>query len=105
MAYSCAYFREPDNTLDEAQQNKFDHLCRKLRLQAGDYLLDVGCGWGGLARFAAREYGAKVFGITLSKEQLKLGRDRVKKEGLSDQVDLQIWTIATCLRTDASTRW
>lgn len=90
MAYSCAYFKEPDNTLDEAQQNKFDHLCRKLRLQAGDYLLDVGCGWGGLARFAAREYGAKVFGITLSKEQLKLGRQRVAEEGLEEQVDLRI---------------
>lgn len=64
MVYSCAYFREPDNTLQQAQQDKFDHLCRKLRLAAGDYLLDVGCGWGGLARFAAREYGAKVFGIT-----------------------------------------
>lgn len=60
MAYSCAYFREADNTLDQAQQDKFDHLCRKLRLNAGDYLLDVGCGWGGLARFAAREYDAKV---------------------------------------------
>lgn len=90
MVYSCAYFREPDDTLDEAQQNKFDHLCRKLRLQAGDYLLDVGCGWGGLARFAAREYGARVLGITLSKQQLKLGRQRVKEEGLGDQVELRI---------------
>lgn len=90
MAYSCAYFREPDDTLDEAQSNKFDHLCRKLRLQAGDYLLDVGCGWGGLARFAAREYGAKVFGITLSKEQLALARQRVDEQGLGDQVELQI---------------
>lgn len=90
MAYSCAYFKTPDDSLDQAQQNKFEHLCRKLRLQRGDYLLDVGCGWGGLARFAAREFGAKVFGITLSKEQLKLGRERVKAEGLQKQVDLQI---------------
>ncbi|MCE1116682.1 MULTISPECIES: C17 cyclopropane fatty acid synthase CfaB [Pseudomonas] len=90
MVYSCAYFKEPDNTLAQAQQDKFDHLCRKLRLQAGDYLLDVGCGWGGLARFAAREYGARVYGITLSKEQLKLGRQRVKEEGLADKVDLHI---------------
>lgn len=90
MAYSCAYFKNPDDTLEQAQQNKFEHLCRKLRLKQGDYLLDVGCGWGGLARFAAREYGAKVFGITLSKEQLKLGRERVKAEGLQKQVDLQI---------------
>ncbi|MBA1203971.1 class I SAM-dependent methyltransferase [Pseudomonas capeferrum] len=90
MAYSCAYFKHPDNDLDQAQQDKFDHLCRKLRLTAGDHLLDVGCGWGGLARFAAREYGATVYGITLSKEQLKLGRQRVHDEGLSDKVDLQI---------------
>lgn len=90
MAYSCAYFKNADDTLEHAQQNKFEHLCRKLRLKQGDYLLDVGCGWGGLARFAAREYGAKVFGITLSKEQLKLGRERVKAEGLQKQVDLQI---------------
>ena len=90
MAYSCAYFKTPDDSLDQAQQNKFDHLCRKLRLQPGDYLLDVGCGWGGLARFAAREYGARVFGITLSKEQLALGRERVAAEGLEKQVDLQI---------------
>ncbi|MDD1016201.1 C17 cyclopropane fatty acid synthase CfaB [Pseudomonas rubra] len=90
MAYSCAYFRSATNTLEQAQQNKFEHLCRKLRLREGDYLLDVGCGWGGLARYAAREFGAKVFGITLSKEQLKLGRKRVKEEGLEGQVELQI---------------
>ncbi len=90
MAYSCAYFREPDDTLDAAQQNKFDHLCRKLRLQAGDALLDVGCGWGGLARFAAREYGAQVFGITLSQAQLALAQQRVSEEGLADKVELQL---------------
>ncbi|MDD0975972.1 C17 cyclopropane fatty acid synthase CfaB [Pseudomonas fontis] len=90
MAYSCAYFKTEQDSLEQAQQNKFEHLCRKLRLQEGDYLLDVGCGWGGLARFAAREFGAKVFGITLSKEQLRLGRQRVKAEGLEGQVELQI---------------
>lgn len=90
MAYSCAYFKTGNESLEEAQHSKFEHLCRKLRLQAGDYLLDVGCGWGGLARYAAREFGAKVFGITLSKEQLKLGRERVKAEGLDNQVELQL---------------
>ncbi|WP_249678828.1 C17 cyclopropane fatty acid synthase CfaB [Pseudomonas abieticivorans] len=90
MAYSCAYFQTGTETLEQAQHAKFRHLCRKLRLQPGDYLLDVGCGWGGLARFAAREFGAKVFGITLSKEQLKLGRERVKAEGLETQVELQL---------------
>lgn len=90
MAYSCAYFETGSETLEQAQQAKFRHLCRKLRLQPGDYLLDVGCGWGGLARYAAREFGAKVFGITLSKAQLALARERVKAEGLEDQVELQL---------------
>ncbi|PWB32259.1 SAM-dependent methyltransferase [Pseudomonas sp. SDI] len=90
MAYSCAYYKTDQDTLEQAQHNKFEHLCRKLRLHQGDYLLDVGCGWGGLSRYAAREFGAKVFGITLSKEQLKLARERVKAEGLEGQVELQI---------------
>ena len=90
MAYSCAYFETGEESLDEAQQAKFRLLCRKLRLKPGEYLLDVGCGWGGLARFAAREFGVKVFGITLSKEQLALARERVKAEGLQDKVDLQL---------------
>ena len=90
MAYSCGYFETGEESLDEAQQAKFRLLCRKLRLKPGEYLLDVGCGWGGLARFAAREYGVKVFGITLSKEQLTLARDRVNAEGLQDKVDLQL---------------
>ncbi|MCY1389268.1 Ubiquinone biosynthesis O-methyltransferase [compost metagenome] len=90
MAYSCAYFKMGDESLETAQLQKFDHLCRKLRLHAGDYLLDVGCGWGGLARYAARNFGAKVMGITLSKEQLKLGRERVKADGLEGQIELQL---------------
>ncbi|BAP42514.1 C17 cyclopropane fatty acid synthase CfaB [Pseudomonas sp. 21LCFQ010] len=90
MVYSCAYFKTGQESLEQAQQDKFHHLCRKLRLQPGDYLLDVGCGWGGLARFAAREYGAQVFGITLSREQLALARERVEAQGLQDQVELQL---------------
>ncbi|WP_122667164.1 C17 cyclopropane fatty acid synthase CfaB [Pseudomonas viridiflava] len=90
MVYSCAYFKTGNESLEQAQQDKFHHLCRKLRLKPGEYLLDVGCGWGGLARFAAREYGVNVFGITLSREQLKLARARVKAEGLEDKVELQL---------------
>lgn len=90
MVYSCAYFKTGNESLEQAQQDKFHYLCRKLRLKPGEYLLDVGCGWGGLARFAAREYGVKVLGITLSREQLKLARARVKAEGLEDKVDLQL---------------
>ncbi|UVE17799.1 C17 cyclopropane fatty acid synthase CfaB [Pseudomonas sp. LS44] len=90
MVYSCAYFETGKEDLEQAQQAKLRHLCRKLRLQAGDKLLDVGCGWGGLARFAAREFGAQVHGITLSKQQLALGRKRVKAEGLEGQVTLEL---------------
>lgn len=89
MVYSCAYFETGTEDLDTAQQAKLRHLCRKLRLQPDDYLLDVGCGWGGLARFAAREFGARVFGITLSHEQLALARERVAAEGLQDRVQLE----------------
>ncbi|WP_342244692.1 C17 cyclopropane fatty acid synthase CfaB [Pseudomonas sp. OTU5201] len=90
MVYSCAYFPTGTEDLASAQQAKLHHLCRKLRLKPGEYLLDVGCGWGGLARFAAREYGVRVFGITLSQAQLDLGRERVKAEGLEDQIDLEL---------------
>jgi cyclopropane-fatty-acyl-phospholipid synthase len=90
MVYSCAYFETGQEDLDQAQQAKLRHLCRKLRLQPGDQLLDVGCGWGGLARFAAREFGAEVFGITLSQAQLELARQRVVEEGLADKIRLEL---------------
>ncbi|MBU3059378.1 C17 cyclopropane fatty acid synthase CfaB [Pseudomonas indica] len=90
MVYSCAYFETGQEDLEQAQQAKLRHLCRKLRLKPGDYLLDVGCGWGGLARFAAREFGARVFGITLSREQLALARERVKAEGLDNRIELEL---------------
>jgi len=90
MVYSCAYFETGQEDLDQAQQAKLRHLCRKLRLQPGERLLDVGCGWGGLARFAAREFGVQVTGITLSQAQLELGRARVAEEGLDDRVSLEL---------------
>lgn len=90
MVYSCAYFETGRESLAAAQIAKLRHICRKLRLQPDDYLLDVGCGWGGLARLAAREFGVKVFGITLSREQLDLARERVKAEKLQDQVQLEL---------------
>lgn len=90
MVYSCAYFETGSEDLEQAQQAKLRHLCRKLRLKPGERLLDVGCGWGGLARYAAREFGAKVFGITLSREQLELARERVAEEGLQDRVQLEL---------------
>ncbi|MBL4835871.1 MAG: class I SAM-dependent methyltransferase [Pseudomonas sp.] len=90
MAYSCGYFHSRNDTLAQAQLNKFDHLCRKLRLQPGERLLDVGCGWGGLARHAARHYGVNVYGITLSKAQLELAREKNVAAGLDKQIDLQL---------------
>lgn len=90
MVYSCAYFETGSEDLEQAQQAKLRHLCRKLRLKPGERLLDVGCGWGGLARYAAREFGSKVFGITLSREQLELARERVAEEGLAKQITLEL---------------
>lgn len=90
MVYSCAYYETGTEDLATAQLAKLRHLCRKLRLKPGEKLLDVGCGWGGLARLAAREFGVQVHGITLSEEQLKLGRERVKAEGLEHKVTLEL---------------
>lgn len=90
MVYSCGYFRSPEDSLATAQTQKLDHLCRKLRLKPGDRLLDVGCGWGGLARHAAKFYGARVHGITLSKAQLEWARARTEAAGLTDQVTLEL---------------
>lgn len=90
MVYSCAYFETGRESLAAAQIAKLRHICRKLRLTEDDYLLDVGCGWGALARLAAREFGAKVLGITLSEQQLELGRARVRAERLQRQVQLEL---------------
>ncbi|KTT07911.1 fatty acid methyltransferase [Pseudomonas oryzihabitans] len=90
LVYSCAYFKTGTEDLATAQRDKLELLCRKLRLQPGERLLDVGCGWGGLARHAAREHGVQVHGITLSREQLELGRARVAAEGLTDRVTLEL---------------
>jgi cyclopropane-fatty-acyl-phospholipid synthase len=90
MVYSCAYFPNGTEDLEAAQTAKLHHLCRKLRLRPGERLLDVGCGWGGLARFAARAYGVEVLGITLSREQLELGQRRVVEDGLQQRVRLQL---------------
>lgn len=75
MSYSCGYWHQADN-LEQAQHNKLDMICRKLELKAGEKLLEIGCGWGGLARYAAENYGVDVVGITVSKEQQKLAQER-----------------------------
>jgi cyclopropane-fatty-acyl-phospholipid synthase len=90
MTYSCAYFRDGAETLADAQRAKLDLVCRKLGLSAGERVLDVGCGWGSFAIHAAREYGVRVLGVTLSEEQVRLGRQTVAQAGLSDQVELRL---------------
>jgi cyclopropane-fatty-acyl-phospholipid synthase len=91
MVYSCAYFRTPTDTLDDAQRAKLDLVCRKLRLKPGDRLLDVGCGWGALILHAAQHYGVIALGITLSENQAELARERINAAGLRDRcrVDLR----------------
>jgi cyclopropane-fatty-acyl-phospholipid synthase len=92
MTYSCARFAEPGMDLVAAQASKHDHVCRKLGLDAapGSRLLDVGCGWGSMAIHAASRYGARVVGITISTEQARLARERVRDAGLEDQVDIRL---------------
>ncbi len=88
--YSCAYFRDPDDTLEQAQANKKHHIARKLRIAPGMRVLDIGCGWGGMARMLARDYDAHVLGVTLSKQQYAHAAAIADREGLSDRVTHQL---------------
>jgi cyclopropane-fatty-acyl-phospholipid synthase len=90
MVYSCAYFETPDVELDDAQQAKLDLICRKLLLQRGERFLDIGCGWGALVMHAARNYGVRAHGVTLSPQQLKVARERIESAGLEDQVSVEL---------------
>ncbi|MEU2657518.1 cyclopropane-fatty-acyl-phospholipid synthase family protein [Streptomyces sp. NPDC007325] len=89
MVYSCAYWTD-GGTLEDAQRDKLDLIARKLALREGDRLLDVGCGWGSMAIHAAREYGARVVGITLSREQAAFARKRIAEEGLTDRIEIRV---------------
>jgi cyclopropane-fatty-acyl-phospholipid synthase len=88
--YSCAYFKDPDDSLDCAQEQKLDHICRKLLLRPGERFLDIGCGWGGLILWAARHYGVKALGITLSQGQFEYARERIGALGLEDQCEVRL---------------
>lgn len=90
MVYSCAYFTRSDDDLDEAQADKLDYMCRKLRLQPGDRVLDIRCGWGGFALYAAQYYGASVVGITLSLRQAEVARKRIAGAGLTQQCTIGV---------------
>ncbi|MET7678749.1 cyclopropane-fatty-acyl-phospholipid synthase family protein [Streptomyces seoulensis] len=89
MVYSCAYW-EDDSSLETAQHDKLELVCRKLGLKPGQRLLDVGCGWGSMAVHAAREHGVSVVGVTLSQEQAAFARKRVADEGLTDRVEIRV---------------
>ncbi len=90
MQYSCGYFKDWDESLEQAQQDKLDMICRKLRLKEGESLLDIGCGWGGLVCHAAQHYGVKAHGITLSQAQYDFVQEKVKRLGLADKVTIEI---------------
>ena len=87
-AYSCAIFASPDETLEQAQINKFRRICQKLALTPDDHVLEIGCGWGGFAIHAASEWGARVTGVTISDEQFALARERVRAAGVEDRVTI-----------------
>ncbi|WP_299769964.1 cyclopropane-fatty-acyl-phospholipid synthase family protein [uncultured Tateyamaria sp.] len=90
MQYSCAYFRDDEMTLEQAQAAKKAHIAGKLCLEPGMHVLDIGCGWGGMALTLAQDYGCRVTGITLSENQLATARQRADAAGLSDRIDFQL---------------
>lgn len=90
MAYSCAYFPTDATDLDAAQEAKFEHLCRKLRLKPGEHLLDIGCGWGGLLVYAAERYGVRATGVNLSEPQVAYAREWIQRAGLVDRVRVEM---------------
>ena len=85
MVYSCAYYTDWDNDVAQAQRDKLEMICRKLRLKPGERFLDIGCGWGGLICHAAKTYGVTAHGITLSEEQLAFAREKIERLGLADR--------------------
>ena len=90
MVYSCAYYETGKETIDEAQRAKMDLICRKLRLRPGDRLLDIGCGWGGLIRYAAAKWGVDATGITISPAQASLARERIAADRLGDRCRVEL---------------
>lgn len=90
MTYSAAIFSAPGEDLESAQRRKYRRICAELALQPGQHVLEIGCGWGGFAEIAAREFGARVTGITLSREQLIYARERMAAQGLADTVELRL---------------
>lgn len=90
MQYSCAYFDSDAEDLNTAQTRKLEHICRKLRLKSGERLLDIGCGWGGLAQYAAQHHGVRVLGITVSQKQAAYANARIARAGLGDRASAKL---------------
>ena len=90
MTYSSARFESAEQSLEDAQRGKYDALCRKLKLKPTDHVLEIGCGWGGFAVHAARNYGCKITGVTISEAQAAYARKRVADEGLENQIEIRI---------------
>jgi cyclopropane-fatty-acyl-phospholipid synthase len=95
MQYSCASFASEDEELDAAQARKVDLVCRKLRLEPGERLLDIGCGWGGLIRHAASEYGVEALGVTISRKQHQLASERIREAGLVGRCRVELRDVRT----------
>ncbi len=90
MTYSCAYFRNCSDTLEEAQRNKYEHVARKLMLQPGDLLVDIGCGWGGMLIHAAQNHGIQGLGVTLSRRQYEYANRKIEELGLHHQIEVAL---------------
>jgi cyclopropane-fatty-acyl-phospholipid synthase len=90
MIYSCAYFETGSEDIDTAQHAKLEHICKKLRLEPGEHLLDIGCGWGGLVIHAAQRYGVRATGITLSEPQAEFARAKIRELGLTNLVQIEV---------------
>ena len=90
LTYSCAVFRDPSETLEQAQANKYELICRKLGLEPGMRLLDVGCGWGGMVLHAALHHGVEAVGVTISRRQAELAEKRIAEAGLSSKVTIRL---------------
>ena len=89
MTYTCACYPTAESTLEEAQAHKYDLVARKLGLRPGMRLLDVGCGWGGMVRHAAKHYGVRALGVTLSREQASWAAEQIAADGLSDVAEVR----------------
>jgi cyclopropane-fatty-acyl-phospholipid synthase len=90
MVYSCAYFKTGEESIELAQEQKLDHICRKLKLEPGERFLDIGCGWGALVMHAVERYGVKALGITLSQNQHALANERIRAAGLQDKCEVRL---------------